>query len=181
MNMQPIATPSHNWFAVYTKPRHEKRVAQHLAIQRIEFFLPLYRSLRRWNNGCKVEVELPLFPSYLFVRISKEERPRVLGAYGVLSFVGIKNTPAVLPDFEIESLRTGLQQRKCEPNPYLVVGEKARIKAGPMAGMEGVLVRKKNDLRVVLSVHLIRQSIAVEVEADDIEICETCSLSQRTA
>lgn len=150
-------------------PRHEKRVAKQFAMQCIESFLPLYRSLHSWKNGCKVEVEQPLFPGYLFVRIGREERVRVLASPGVLSLVGTKCTPAVLPDFEIESLRSGLQQRKFEPHPYLVVGERARIKVGPMAGMEGVLVRKKNNLRVVLTVNLIMQSVAIEVEAQDLE------------
>jgi transcription antitermination factor NusG len=169
-----LTTNSQHWFAAYTVSRHEKRVSQYFTAHNIESFLPLYRSPRRWNNGCNVEVEQPLFPNYIFVRVSREERIRVLRIPGVLSFVGTGSTPAVLPDFEIESLRSGLQQRKFEPHPYLVVGERARIKVGPLAGMEGVLVRKKNNLRVVLTVNLIMQSVAVEVEADDLEAIETC-------
>jgi transcription antitermination factor NusG len=167
--MQLATTPCRNWFAVYTAPRHEKLVARHFVLHNVESFLPLYRSLHRWKNGCKVEVEQPLFPGYIFVRIRREERVRVLGVPGVLSFVGPRGAPAVLPDTEIESLRFGLQQCKCEPHPYLAIGEKVRIKAGPLAGMEGVLVRKKNDLRIVLTVDLIMQSVAVEVEAVDLE------------
>ena len=170
---QHAAVALQNWIAVYTTACHEKRVAQHFATRDIESFLPLYRSLRRWNNGCKVEVEQPLFPCYIFVRIGKGDRVRVLDVPGVLSLVGTKNTPAVLPEEEIESLRSGLQQRKLEPHPYLVVGERVRIKAGPLTGMEGVVVRKNNSLRVVITLDQIMQSVAVEVEADDLEAAQT--------
>ncbi len=157
------------WFAVYTTSRHEKRVVEHLAIREIESFLPLYRSLRSWKNGCKVNVELPLFPSYVFVRLNRGVRVRVLEIPGVLSFVSVGNQPAPLPEFEIEALRSGIQSLKWEPHPYLVVGEKTRIKTGPLAGFEGVLLRKKGLLRVVISLELIMKSVAVEVNATDVE------------
>jgi transcription antitermination factor NusG len=114
-------------------------------------------------------VELPLFPNYVFVRIAARERVRVLQVPGVLSLVGFGRTLAALPDFEIEALRCGLGQRKIEPHPWLVIGERVRIKAGPMAGLEGVLVRKKNNFRVVLALDVILQCVAVEVDADDLE------------
>jgi transcription antitermination factor NusG len=93
----------------------------------------------------------------------------VLGVQGVLSLVGRGCDPTPLSDFEIESLRSGLHLRKFEPHPFLIVGSKARIKIGPLQGMEGVLLRTKNNLRVVLTVTLINQSIAVEVDAEDVE------------
>ena len=114
-------------------------------------------------------LELPLFPAYVFVRIAREARGAVLGMPGVLSIVGSAREPWPLPDFEIEALRSGLLERKIEPHPYLVVGERVRIKAGVMAGVEGILVRKKNDFRVVLSLDVIMRSVAVEVDADDVE------------
>jgi transcription termination/antitermination protein NusG len=157
------------WFAAYTNSHHEKRVAGHLAEREIESFLPLYAASRRWQNGCKVMLDLPLFPSYVFVRIDRRERVRVLEVPGVLSLVGSGREPAPLPDFEIEALRSGLGLRKIEPHPYLVIGERVRIKAGALEGMQGVLVRKKNNFRVVLTLDTIMQSIAVEVDADDLE------------
>jgi transcription antitermination factor NusG len=158
-----------NWFAVYTTPRHEKHVSDMLAERHVETFLPLYRTNRQWKKSRPVSLELPLFPSYLFVRIGRQARGAVLSTPGVLSIVGSAREPWALPDLEIEALRSGLLERKIEPHPYLVVGEKVRIKAGVMAGVEGVLIRKKNDLRVVLSLDMIMQSVAVEVEADDVE------------
>lgn len=101
--------------------------------------------------------------------MNPRERVRILEVPGVLSLVGFGRTLAPLPDFEIEALRAGLGRRKIEPHPYLVIGERVRIKAGPMAGMEGVLIRKKNNFRVVLALDVIMQCVAVEVDAADLE------------
>lgn len=157
------------WFALYTTPRHEKHVSEILAHRQIETFLPLYRTTRQWKKSRPVVLELPLFPTYVFVRIAREARGAVLGIPGVLSIVGSAREAWPLPDFEIEALRFGLLERKIEPHPYLTVGERVRIKAGVMTGVGGVLVRKKNDFRVVLSLDAIMRSVAVEVDADDIE------------
>jgi len=160
---------SANWFAAYTNSHHEKRVASHFTERQIKSFLPLYATRHRWKNRCGVNLELPLFPNYVFVRIDPRERVRVLEVPGVVSLVGFGRILAPLPDFEIEALRSGLGQRRIEPHPYLVIGERVRIKAGPMTGMEGVLVRKKNNFRVVLALDVIMQCVAVEVDADDLE------------
>jgi transcription antitermination factor NusG len=160
---------SQNWFAAYTNSHHEKRVALHLTERQIETFLPLYAARHRWRNRCERDLNLPLFPNYVFVRIDPQERVRVLEVPGVLSLVGFGRTLAPLPDFEIEALRSCLEKRRMEPHPYLVIGERVRIKAGPMMGMEGVLVRKKNNFRVVLAVDVIMKCVAVEVDADDLE------------
>ena len=157
------------WFALYTTPRHEKHVSELLAQREIKNFLPLYRTTRQWKKSRPVELELPLFPSYVFVRIAREARGAVLGTPGVLSIVGSAREAWSLPDLEIEALQSGLLERKIEPHAYLTVGERVRIKAGVMTGIEGVLVRKKHDLRVVLSLDAIMRSVAVEVDADDIE------------
>jgi transcription antitermination factor NusG len=163
-----------NWFAVYTAPRHEKRVASHFGQRHIECYLPLYQVSHRWKNRRTMELELPLFPGYIFVRIGASERIRVLEVPGVVSIVGGRE-PVPLPEFEIESLRAGLHLRKSAPHPYLVVGERARIRTGALAGMEGVLIRKKNNLRVVLTLDMIMQSVAVEVDAGDLEPVEKSS------
>jgi transcription antitermination factor NusG len=162
-------SPSPKWFAVYTVPRHEKRVAEYFELTQIESYLPLYRARRRWRDGSNAELELPLFPGYIFVRIGRHQRVRVLDVPSVLWIVGAGREPLPLPDFEIESLRAGLHLRNSEPHPYLVIGKRVRIKAGALAGMEGVLARKKNNFRVVLTLDHIMQSIAVEVDADELE------------
>jgi len=144
-------------------------VARHLEVRKVEHYLPLYRSLRRWKNGCNVAVEFPVFPSYVFVRTGLERSSRLLEIPGLLAFAGAGGPAAQIPDAEIEWLRKELPLRKFEPHPYLSAGCKVRIAAGPLAGSCGILVRKKSGLRVVLSVDLIRQSVAVEVGANEIE------------
>jgi transcription antitermination factor NusG len=160
---------SPRWFALYTTPRHEKHVFEILAQRQIETFLPLYRTTRRWKKSRPVVLELPLFPTYVFARVTQKARSAVLGTSGVLSIVGSAREPWPIPDPDIEAIRLGLQMGKIEPHPYLTVGERVRIKAGVMTGVEGVLVRKKNDFRVVLTLDAIMRSVAVEVDAADIE------------
>jgi transcription antitermination factor NusG len=158
-----------HWYAICSTPRHEKRIHEYLALRNIECFLPLYRSIHRWKNGCKHVIELPLFPGYLFVKIGLRHKVRVLEIPGVLSFVGTKVEPAQLSDFEIETLRSGLHLKKFAPYSDLIVGEKVRVKAGPLAGLTGVLVRTTNGLRVVITLDMINQSVAVELDVADVE------------
>jgi transcription antitermination factor NusG len=164
-----LPDPSCRWYGAYTKPCHEKRVAEHLEIRNIELFLPLYQSSRRWNNGCKVTLERPLFPGYVFVHIAPNERVRVLELSGVVSIVGTTREPTPLPDEDIERLRSGLHLVHAEPHPTLTMGETVRICRGPLEGMTGVVTRQKNSFRVVLAVELIMKSVAVEVSASDVE------------
>lgn len=157
------------WFAVYTLPRHEKRLVHHFTARHIEYFLPLYRTFRKWKGCSRVTLELPLFPGYIFVRIPRREKVKVLEVPGVLSIAGSGREPIPLPDVEIEALRNGIALGKIEPHPYLAVGERVRVHAGPMAGLEGVLIRIKNSFRVVVTLSMIMQSVAVELDIDDVE------------
>jgi transcription antitermination factor NusG len=158
------------WFAAYTSPRHEKRVEQYLRQREVEHYLPVYRSQRKWRNGLKVTLDLPLFTGYIFVRIKRIERVRVLEVPGVLAMVGgAAGIMAPLPDDAIDALRSGLHLRNPEPHPLLTVGQRARIRSGALAGMEGIVLRTKNSLRVVLTVDMLQQSIAVEVDGSELE------------
>jgi transcription antitermination factor NusG len=158
------------WFAVYTTCRHEKRVAEHFSSRTIDHHLPLYRSERKWRDGSRITLDLPLFPGYIFAHIDPRERVRVLSVPGVLAIVGgTGGDPAPLPDAEIEAIRLGIEQRRVEPHPLLTAGARARIRKGAFAGMEGVVLRHKNSFRVVLTLELIMHSIAVEVDACDLE------------
>jgi len=157
------------WYAVHTKPCHEKRVAEHLQIRDIGRFLPLYRSTRRWNNGCRVTLEKPLFPGYMFVNINANERVRVLELLGVISIVGAGRQAMPLPDTDIERLRKGLPLVNAKPHPVLTVGERVRICGGPLEGVDGIVIRIKNQFRVVLTMELIMRSVAVEVCVDDLK------------
>lgn len=173
-NLPPIRMPEapqpSKWFALYTTSRHEKRVAEHLAQREIECYLPLYRSQRRWSDGSKIALELPLFPGYLFTHIRRNQRGSVLAVPGVLSVVGgTGGEPAPLPDATIDSLRTGLRLREVQPHPLVTVGQKVRIRAGALAGLEGIVVRNKNSFRVVMTLEHIMQSYAVEVSLEDLD------------
>jgi transcription antitermination factor NusG len=163
------------WFAAYTTPRHEKHVAEMLAERNIESFLPLYRTVRQWKKSSPVTLEMPLFPCYLFVHIRRAARGTVLGLPGVVSIVGSAKEPWPLPELEIEALQLGVQTGKVEPHPYLNVGDKVRIKAGSMAGVEGILVHRRNQMRFVLTLDAIMRSVSVEVDADDLEPVEESS------
>jgi transcription antitermination factor NusG len=158
------------WFALYTTARHAKRVAEHLGQRQIEFYLPLYESKRKWSDGSRVTLELPLFPGYIFVHIRRSERAKVLSVPGALAVVGgTGGEPAPLPDVTIEALRTGLSLRPAQPHPLVTAGRRVRIRSGALAGLEGIVVRTKNGIRVVMTLEHILQSYAVEVDLDDLE------------
>jgi transcription antitermination factor NusG len=156
------------WHAVYTAPQHEKSVVKHLELREIESFLPVYETVRAWKNRQRMKLTLPLFPTYLFVRINFMERVKVLQSPGVLQIVGHRGC-AYIPDPEIEFLRSGFCRQRIEPYRDLVIGEKVRIKGGVMQGLQGTLVRKSNSMRFVLTVELINQHAAIQVDAEDLE------------
>ena len=170
LERQPMAAavPA-RWYAIYTCARHEKRVSEQLQLRQVESFLPLYDAVHRWKDR-RVHLQLPLFPGYVFVHIAPSDRLRVLELPSVVRMVGFNGQPAALADEEIVSLRDGLAgQLRAEPHPYLKVGRRVRVRRGPLAGRDGILLRKKDKLRLVLSIDLIQRSVAVEVDAADIE------------
>jgi transcription antitermination factor NusG len=163
------ASSARNWYAVFTVPQNEKSVVKHLDLREIESFLPTYETVRIWKNRQRVKIVLPLFPSYLFVRINSRERARVLQSSGVLHIVGNGREHLPLPDSEIEFLRSSFCRQRIEPYRELVVGERVRIKSGVMQGVCGTLVKKGGALRFVMTLELINQNAAVQVGADDLE------------
>ena len=157
------------WVAVFTLPNHEKRVSQHCHNRLIDSFLPLYKVKRRWRNRRTVVLERPLFPGYLFVRTAAQHRVRILELPGVVSIVSAAGQPLPLSSDYITSLREGLLVNKIEPHANVEVGEVVRITRGAFAGAEGILERRKNDLRVVLRLEMLARSVSVEVDASEIE------------
>jgi transcription antitermination factor NusG len=170
MTHTPVLGSSH-WYAAYTCTHHEKRVAQQLDERQVENFLPLYRSVRRWKDRRK-ELQLALFPGYVFVRMDImdiRDRLRVLQLPGIVNFVCFGGAPAPLLDGEIETLRQGVADpMRIAPHPYLKVGRRVRVEDGPFAGLEGILVRRRDGCRVVVSIDLLMRSVAVEVDEADI-------------
>src|SRR6185437_3549656 len=158
-----------SWYAVYTRARHEKRVAEELARRSIEVYLPLYETARQWKNG-RHFVQMPLFPGYTFVRMALRNRIFALRAPGVVDFVGYGGKPAALEAEEITNLRRALGQgMKIEPHPFLSEGRKVRVTAGPLTGLVGIVVRRKGQVQLVVSVELIQRSVLVEIGAAELE------------
>jgi len=158
-----------HWYAAYTRAQHEKRVAEQLAERTVEHFLPLYASVRRWKDR-RVQLNLPLFPGYVFVRLALLDRLRVLQIPSVVRLVGFGGLPTALPDRQVDLLRAGLGgQLRSEPHPFLTVGRRVRVVRGPLTGLEGILRSKKNNFRFVASFELIRSAFAVNVDAADVE------------
>jgi len=165
----PVECGQPQWYAAYTSANHEKRVAEQLIVRDVEHFLPVYESVRRWKDR-RVKLQMPLFPGYMFVRLMLRDRLRILQIPSVVRLVGFNGIPAPLPDQDIESLRGALrQQLRAQPHPYLTIGKRVRILRGPLEGKEGILVRRKANLRVILSIDLIARSIVVDVDALDVE------------
>ena len=165
----PPIDPGTSWYALYTAPRHEKFVADQIDRQGIACFLPLYRSVRRWKDRRK-ELAMVLFPGYVFVQMELQNRLRVLKLPGAVRLVGFNGQPTALPVEEIENLRTRLSgTANIEPHPYLSAGRRVRVRSGPLQGLEGIIVRTKERCRIVLTIHLIMRSVAVEVDDGDVE------------
>jgi transcription antitermination factor NusG len=156
------------WCAVYTRHQHEKIVGEMLEAKGFEVFLPLYDSTRRWKDRSKV-LSLPLFPCYVFVRGAIERRLPVLTTPGVHMLISSGERVATVPEDEIDAIRRTLQGTfRVEPHPFLRCGERVRVVRGSLEGVEGILTRKKNLYRLVLSVEMLAQSVAVEIDAMDV-------------
>ena len=173
LSEQCLASAAENlethWYATYTSANHEKRVAKQLHERGLEYFLPLYTSLRRWQDR-RVTLELPLFPGYLFVRLALREKLRLLQLPGVAHLVGFGGVPCAMPDNEMENLRSGLNAGLVvQPHPYLTAGRRVRVKSGPLAGLIGILRTRKNRTRLIVSVELIQRAIAVEFDEADLD------------
>jgi transcription antitermination factor NusG len=161
-----------SWYAVHTMARHEKRVAMQFEEKRVCTFLPLLGQIHRWSDR-RVKVEVPMFSCYAFVRIvhSVEERLKVLRTPGVLGFVGSERQGTPIPDEQIESLRTAINEKiPCFPHDFISAGRRVRIRGGSLDGVQGILVRQGGDESLVLSVELLHRSVAIRVEGYDIEV-----------
>jgi transcription antitermination factor NusG len=157
------------WYALYTSANHEKRVREQLELRSVASFLPLYETVRRWKDR-RVHLHLPLFPGYVFARMALVDRLPVLQIPSVVRLVGFNGCPSPLSDEEIEGLKNGLAgDVKAQPYPFLTAGRRVMIKAGPLEGHQGILVRRKGSVRVVLSLELIQRSIIVDVDVADVQ------------
>ena len=158
------------WFAVYTAPRHEKFVQAQLVAKQIQSFLPLYATIRRWKNGVRREIQHPLFPGYVFVRMGSGEQLPVLQTSGVVYIVGNGTQPSPLDDREMQALRIGAQRAVLVPYPFLCAGDPVCITRGPFQGIKGWVEQDGGDLSFVITLELIKKSFAIRVNACDLEL-----------
>lgn len=160
-----------HWHAVSVRPRYEKLVRRHLEHKGLNCFLPIYRSIRRWKDRRK-ELDMALFPGYVFVNLNTDNNDRlgVLRAPGVLRFVTFQGQPATVPDSQIRALESTMSAGlRTQPHPYLREGRKVRVKSGPLTDAEGIMIRRKDGFRLVLSIELITRSVMLEVDESDVE------------
>jgi transcription antitermination factor NusG len=160
-----------SWFAIQTRPRHEKKVATGLQDKGIRAFLPLFSARRRWSDRHQV-VHLPLFPGYVFVRVAEVQDSRifVLRTNGVIGFVGIRGAGVPIPNEQIDAVRTilerGIAFTLCG---FLNVGQRIRIRGGSLEGLQGILMAKNGDRSLIVSVEIIQRSLAIRVAGYQVE------------
>jgi len=157
------------WFAVHVRTRHETAIAGFLEAKGYQQFVPLYKAKKRWSDRVKV-LDAPLFPGYLFCRFDPQHRLPILKTPGVIQIIGYNRIPTPIDEMELNAIRTviasGLQT---QPWPFLAVGERVRIESGSLRGLDGIVVKMKENHRLVLSVSLLRRSVAVEIDSALVE------------
>jgi transcription antitermination factor NusG len=153
------------WHVLYTRHQHEKSVNRVLENRGFETFLPLCRTASRWKDRTKI-IDRPLFPCYVFFRMTENEWLTVLKTPGVHMIVAGGNGPAIVPEEEIDALRRLTQSAGIvEPHPFLRSGDRVRVKSGPLEGMEGILIRKKNMCRLIVGIEILGKAAAAEIDA----------------
>ena len=170
-NLEAIEATEQPWWALYTRHQHERTVADMLTAKGFEVFLPLYESTRRWRDRKKT-LSLPLFPCYLFLRGRMDRKLQVVSTPGIHMILHRGDRVATIPEQEIDAIQRAVESSySLEPHPFLKCGMRVRVLRGALEGVEGILVRKKNLFRLILSVDMLAQSVAVEVSASDVEPC----------
>src|SRR6266852_9446784 len=152
------------WYALRVRSRHENTVALHLQARGYESFLPVYKSERRWSDRFK-EIELPLFPGYVFCQFNPLNRLPILSVPGIVHVVGIGRNPVAVDQTEIAALQAAVKSGlPRQPWPFVEIGHRVRIEHGPLRGVEGILLGFGGHQRLVLSVTLLQRSVAVQVD-----------------
>jgi transcription antitermination factor NusG len=174
MPSEPMVSNENNvsespWYAIYTRHQHEKMVAQILTSKGFNTFLPLYATTHKWKDRTKA-LSLPLFPCYVFLKGDIERRLQIVTTPGIFGLVSSGGQPAAIPNVEIEAIQRVIESgTRVEAHPFLKCGNRVRVKCGPLAGIEGILVRKKSVSRLVLTVEILGTAAAIEVSAFQVE------------
>jgi transcriptional antiterminator NusG len=156
------------WYALWTRSRHEQIVRQQLERKQIDAFLPTVARWSRWKDRRK-KIDWPLFPGYCFARFDGADRLPVLTCTGVVRIVSLDGEPAPVPAHEIDGIRRLVETELAfDPCPFVKEGTMVEVRYGPLKGISGRLIRKNEKARLVLAVDLIGQAVSVEVDAADI-------------
>ncbi len=170
MRMNLVAN---SWYALHVKCHKELEVASHLASEGYETLVPTHRVRRKWSDRSK-DVDLPLFPSYAFCRFNPEAKFAIVSMPSVLKIVGFGSAPIPISAEEIDSLRVVCERgHRCTPHPFLSAGQKVRVVAGPLSGVNGILLSYGRNNRIVLSVELLRAAAAVEVDEESVVVANS--------
>jgi transcription antitermination factor NusG len=165
----PSAPGTRNWYALFTRYQHEKAVASALSNKNHEVYLPLFRSVRQWQDRAK-QLFFPLFPGYVFIRDGMDRQLQILTTPGIIHIVGWGGQPAIIPQNQLDAVRQIIESNlHVETHPFLQSGDRVRVKTGPLKGLEGVLARKKREARLVVSMEMLGRSAAVEIEVLNVE------------
>jgi len=168
-----------SWYAIYTRHQHEKTVARILTSKGFETFLPLYSTVHNWKDRAKL-VFLPLFPCYVFLKRGLERWLDIVTTPGIHALVSTAGRPAAIPETEIDGIRRAVESgASIEPHPLLKSGDWVRVKSGPLEGIEGMLIRRRSQFRLVLSVEMLHQSASVEVELSTVERIASVHTAER--
>src|SRR5581483_10697295 len=165
------STEEQNWYALLTRARHEKIVAQRLREVGVTSFLPLVSEVRKWSDRKKL-VEFPLFSCYVFAKLTptNEGRLKALRIEGVYSLVGIWGEGTPIPEEQIEAVRRIVEQRLAwHAHPFLQIGQRVRIRSGALDGVEGILVGRSGESTLVVSIDAIQRSLAVRIDGYNVE------------
>jgi len=163
---------SRQWYALYLRSRHEKKVHAELEKKKIETFLPLIEEMHIWSDRRK-KVQEPLFRGYIFVKTDLRDKETILMTEGVVRFIGINHKPSWIPESQIEWLRRLVEKSiNVQREKYLEIGEKVRITTGPLFGVEGIVRRVQGISRVIVSIAAIEQSVSVQVPAELLEVIQ---------
>ncbi len=166
-----VGAETENWYALHTRPRHEKLVVQRLTERGVETFLPIISEVHRWSDRKKT-VQLPLFSCYVFAKFlpKRTERLNVLRVSGVLGLVGSQGEGTPIPDGQIDAVRALIDgELPWSAYPFLKIGQRVRIRGGALEGLEGILVSRNGNQTLVISVDAIQRSLAVRVEGYQVE------------
>ncbi len=159
----PSSWQDPKWYVLFVRSNQERMVTHHLKSRDVEHYLACYSTVRRWKDR-RVTLEMPLFPGYVFVRLPLLEKMKVLTVPNVVSLVGTKEAPASISDEEINQVRLGIEHGNAEPHSYLREGDRIAITSGVMAGMEGILIRRQNGMRMIIALDAIGKAFLVEVD-----------------